>query len=88
MQVVTVPCDPVRLRPSRSMADGGSFLTPSYVEHSAVNPMTLNPMEAYGVTREQLAMVSVLMSRQSARHPDVSLAHESYTTNARMQQSF
>ena len=49
--------------------DNAQFL-PSPVIPSGYSRCTEYHREAYGTTREQLAMVSVLMSRQAARHPD------------------
>ena len=43
---------------------------PSPVIPSGYSRCTEYHRDAYGTTREQLAMVSVLMSRQASRHPD------------------
>lgn len=48
--------------------DGPQFLASPVIPHG-YSRCTEYHREAYGTTREQLAMVSVLMSRQASRHP-------------------
>ena len=55
-------------RPSH-VSSGPQFL-PSPVIPSGYSRCTQYHREKYGTTREQLAMVSVLASRQASRHPD------------------
>ena len=51
------------------MSDPNNRTLPSPVVPHGYNRIAEYQMEKYGVTREQLAMVSVLMSRQAIRHP-------------------
>jgi acetyl-CoA acetyltransferase len=55
-------------------ADEGCYVGTDAVAKSPIIPLAYDriaqwQMKEYGVTREQLAMVSVLMSRQATRHP-------------------
>ena len=65
-------------RPSHILEDSDPQFLPSPVIPSGYSRCTEYHRAAYGTTREQLAMVSVLMSRQAARHPDA-LTREPHT---------
>jgi len=66
--VSSLPREEFLRRADQTCRDPGGLLESPVIPH-AYDRLARWHMETYGVTREQLAMCAVLMSRQAARHP-------------------